>query len=44
VREIAERLSLGGKAAASLLTRARASFREAIAGIFCSEGGHEAGN
>jgi RNA polymerase sigma-70 factor (ECF subfamily) len=34
VREIAERLSLGEKAAESLLTRARASFREAIAGIF----------
>ena len=34
VREIAERLSLGEKAAESLLTRARESFREAIAGIF----------
>ena len=33
VREIAERLSLGEKAAESLLTRARESFREAIAGI-----------
>jgi RNA polymerase sigma-70 factor, ECF subfamily len=34
VREIAQRLSLGEKAAESLLTRARESFREAIAGIF----------
>lgn len=34
VREIAERLSLGEKAAESLLTRARESFREAIAGVF----------
>src|SRR5687768_2026888 len=33
VREIAQRLSLGEKAAESLLTRARESFREAIAGI-----------
>ncbi|MGH8244301.1 MAG: RNA polymerase sigma factor [Steroidobacteraceae bacterium] len=33
VREIAGRLSLGEKAAESLLTRARASFREAIAGL-----------
>ncbi len=33
VREIAGRLSLGEKAAESLLTRARESFREAIAGI-----------
>jgi RNA polymerase sigma-70 factor, ECF subfamily len=34
VREIAGRLSLGEKAAESLLSRARESFREAIAGIF----------
>jgi len=34
VREIAERMSLGEKATESLLTRARESFREAIAGIF----------
>jgi RNA polymerase sigma-70 factor (ECF subfamily) len=34
VRESAERLSVGEKAAESLLTRARESFREAIAGIF----------
>lgn len=34
VRDIAERLSLGEKAAESLLTRARESFREAIAGIY----------
>ena len=33
VHEIAQRLSLGEKAAESLLTRARESFREAIAGI-----------
>lgn len=33
VREIAGRLSLGEKAAESLLTRARESFREAIAGL-----------
>ncbi len=33
VREIAERLKLGPKAAESLLTRARESFREAIAGM-----------
>lgn len=33
VREIAGRLSLGEKAAESLLTRARTSFREAIAGL-----------
>jgi RNA polymerase sigma-70 factor (ECF subfamily) len=33
VREIAERMSLGEKATESLLTRARESFREAIAGI-----------
>jgi RNA polymerase sigma-70 factor, ECF subfamily len=34
VREIAERMSLGEKATESMLTRARESFREAIAGIF----------
>jgi RNA polymerase sigma-70 factor (ECF subfamily) len=34
VREIAGRLALGEKATESLLTRARESFREAIAGIF----------
>ena len=34
VREIAGRLSLGEKATESLLTRARESFREAIAGVF----------
>ena len=34
VREIAGRLSLGEKAAESLLTRARESFREAFAGVF----------
>jgi RNA polymerase sigma-70 factor (ECF subfamily) len=34
VREIAGRLGLGEKAAESLLTRARESFREAIAGVF----------
>jgi RNA polymerase sigma factor (sigma-70 family) len=33
VREIAVRLALGEKAAESLLTRARESFREAIAGM-----------
>jgi RNA polymerase sigma-70 factor (ECF subfamily) len=33
VREIAGRLSIGEKAAESLLTRARESFREAIAGM-----------
>jgi RNA polymerase sigma-70 factor (ECF subfamily) len=33
VREIAERLKLGEKAAESLLTRARESFRDAIAGL-----------
>jgi len=33
VREIAVRLDLGEKAAESLLTRARESFREAIAGM-----------
>jgi RNA polymerase sigma-70 factor (ECF subfamily) len=33
VREIAQRLKLGEKAAESLLTRARESFREAIAGM-----------
>jgi len=33
VKEIAERLALGDKAAESLLTRARESFREAIAGM-----------
>lgn len=33
VREIAERLNLGPKAAESLLTRARESFREAVAGL-----------
>ena len=33
VREIAERLSVGEKAAESLLTRARESFRDAIAGM-----------
>lgn len=33
VREIAARLTLGEKAAESLLTRARESFREAIAGM-----------
>lgn len=33
VREIAARLSLGEKAAESMLTRARESFREAIAGM-----------
>ncbi len=33
VREIAGRLSLGEKAAESLLTRARTSFREAISGM-----------
>jgi RNA polymerase sigma-70 factor, ECF subfamily len=33
VREIAERLKLGEKAAESLLTRARESFREAITGL-----------
>jgi len=34
VREIAARMALGEKATESLLTRARESFREAIAGIF----------
>jgi RNA polymerase sigma-70 factor (ECF subfamily) len=33
VREIAERLSVGEKAAESMLTRARESFRDAIAGM-----------
>jgi RNA polymerase sigma-70 factor, ECF subfamily len=33
VREIAERLNLGPKAAESLLTRARESFREAVTGL-----------